>query len=71
MPNLNWSDAEDIGLALYESRPEVDPQTVRFTDMHQWITALDGFSDDPSKSNESKLEAIWTAWFEEWKDNQD
>lgn len=65
---MTWADTEDIGLALYDKFPDVDPKTVRFTDMHQWITELDGFSDDPSKSNESKLEAIWTIWNEEWED---
>ena len=38
--------------------------------MHKWITELPGFSGDPSKSNESKLEAIQTAWHEEWEDRQ-
>lgn len=67
---MTWVDTEDIGIALYEKFPDIDPKTVRFTDMHQWITELDGFSDDPAKSNESKLEAIWTVWHEEWEDAQ-
>jgi FeS assembly protein IscX len=67
---MTWNDAEDIGLALYDAHSDVDPKTVRFTDMHKWITELDGFSDDPMKSNEAKLEAIWTHWHEEWQDNQ-
>ena len=29
------------------------------------------FGDDPSKSNEGKLEAIQMAWYDEWKDNQE
>jgi FeS assembly protein IscX len=44
--------------------------TVRFTDLHKWITALEDFGDDPMQSNEGKLEAIQMAWHEEWKDNQ-
>jgi FeS assembly protein IscX len=67
---MTWNDAEDIGIALQEKFPDTDPKTVRFTDMHKWITELDGFSDDPLKSNEAKLEAIWTAWHEEWQDAQ-
>ncbi len=67
---MTWNDAEDIGFALYETYPEVDPKTVRFTDMHKWVTQLEGFTDDPLKSNEAKLEAIWTAWHEEWQENQ-
>jgi FeS assembly protein IscX len=39
--------------------------------LHKWITGLDGFSDEPSKSNEGKLEAIQMAWYDEWKDNQE
>jgi FeS assembly protein IscX len=51
-----------------EAHPGVDPLTVRFTDLHKWVTALPGFQDDPAKSNESKLEAIQMAWHEEYKD---
>ena len=62
---LQWRDAEDIGIALSEKYPDVDPLTVRFTDLHKWITELPGFSDDPKGSNEGKLEAIQMAWLDE------
>jgi len=48
----------------------VDPFTVRFTDLHKYVTELEGFADDPTKSNEPKLEAIQMAWHEEYKDAQ-
>jgi len=67
---LSWSQFEDIGIALYEKFPDVDPLKVRFTDLHKWITELEDFDDDPAKSNEAKLEAIQMAWYEEWKDNR-
>lgn len=67
---LSWNNFEDIAIALYEKYPNVDPLTVRFTDLHKWITELENFDDDPAKSNEAKLEAIQMAWHEEWKDNQ-
>jgi len=70
MPGLNWDHIENIALGLYEQHPETDPLTVRFTDMHKWITELPDFRDDPNKSTEGKLEAIQMAWYEEWKDNQ-
>ncbi len=70
MPALTWDQTEDIALALYDKFPDRDPLTVRFTDLHKWITGLEDFSDDPMKSNEGKLEAIQMAWHEEWKDNQ-
>ena len=68
---FTWDQTEDIALALYEKFPEQDPLKVRFTDLHKWIIQLDGFSDDPSQSNEGKLEAIQMAWYDEWKDNQE
>jgi len=70
MPNLTWNDLEDIAFALSEKYPDQDPSFVRFTDLHKWITELNDFSDDPKKSNEAKLEAIQTAWLEEYQDNQ-
>ena len=65
---FDWTDSEEIGIQLQEKFPDVDPYTVRFTDMHKWITELPGFSGDPAKSNEGKLEAIQGAWHEEWQD---
>lgn len=64
---LNWGDVQEIGIQLYEAKPDVDPLTVRFTDLHQWVIALDGFVGDPKKSNEKVLEAIQMAWHDEWK----
>jgi FeS assembly protein IscX len=70
MPKLNWEDAESIGIELSEAHPDVDPLTVRFTDMHKWILELPDFGGEADKSNEAKLEAIQMAWYEEWKDSQ-
>jgi FeS assembly protein IscX len=69
MPGLTWEHTEDIALELFDLYPETDPLTVRFTDLHRWITELDDFRDDPAKSTEGKLEAIQMAWYEEFKDN--
>ncbi len=65
---LTWSDTEDLGILLAEKHPGVDPLTVRFTDLHRFVTELPGFEDDPQKSNESKLEAIQMAWHEEYQE---
>jgi FeS assembly protein IscX len=65
---LTWITTEDIAIALADKFPETDPLSVRFTDLHKWVTQLDGFSDDPKNSNEKKLEAIQMAWYEEWQD---
>ena len=65
---INWSDTLEIGIQLQELHPEVEPFSVRFTDLHKWITEIPGFIGDPGKSNESLLEAIQTAWNEEYED---
>ena len=62
---MKWTDALDIAIALEENHSDVDPQWVRFTDLHRWITELEGFDDDPEKSNEKILEAIQMAWIDE------
>jgi FeS assembly protein IscX len=67
---LTWNDAEDIAIELADRFPDVDPLTVRFTDLHQWVTGLEAFSDDAKASNEGKLEAIQMAWLEERQDRQ-
>lgn len=67
---ITWNDAEEIGIQLQEKFPHVDPLTVRFTDLHKHVIELEEFSDDPAKSNESKLEAIQMAWHEEYEDAQ-
>jgi FeS assembly protein IscX len=67
---VKWTDAEDIGIALHERFPALDPLAVRFTDLREKVMGLDGFDDDPKVSNEPKLEAIQMAWYEEWKENQ-
>ena len=69
MVKLTWDQFENIGIALFEKYPDVDPTHVRYTDMHKWITELEDFDDDPLKSNEAKLEAIQMAWLDEWKDS--
>lgn len=62
---MKWTDIRDIAIELYEQHPDVDPLTIRFTDLHAWVMALEGFSDDPNHSNEKILEAIQMAWIEE------
>lgn len=62
---LKWTDSIDIAIELTDKFPEVDPQYIRYTDLHQWICELDDFDDDPESSNERILEAIQMAWIDE------
>jgi len=66
--SLKWTDTLEIAIALSEAHPDIDPMTIRFTDLHQWVTELDEFSDDPERSSEKILEAIQMAWLEEMED---
>ncbi len=63
--SLKWTDSLEIAIQLDEAHPDVDPQYVRFTDLHQWVCALEEFDDDPENSNEKILEAIQMNWIEE------
>ncbi len=62
---MGWTDIHDIAIELEDKHPEVDVVNLRFTDLHKWVRALDGFDDDPDRSNEKILEAIQMAWLEE------
>jgi FeS assembly protein IscX len=62
---MKWIDSEEIAIALFEKYPDVDPHTVRFTDLRRWVCELENFSDDPNRSGERILEAIQMAWIDE------
>ena len=63
--SLKWTDSLEIAIALDDKHPDIDPLSIRFTDLHKWICELDDFDDAPDKSNEKILEAIQMAWIEE------
>lgn len=63
--SLKWTDSLEIAIDLDEAHPDIDPQWVRFTDLHAWICALPEFDDEPEKSGEKILEAIQLAWIDE------
>jgi FeS assembly protein IscX len=62
---MKWTDSLEIAIALADRFPEVDPKTIRFTDLRQWVLDLPGFDDDPKHSGEKILEAIQMAWIDE------
>jgi len=62
---MKWSDISAIAEALYDKFPEIDPITVRFVDLHNWVVDLDGFDDDHARGGEKVLEAIQQAWIDE------
>jgi FeS assembly protein IscX len=62
---MKWIDVRDIAIALSEKYPDIDPQTVRFTDLHNWVVGLDDFDDDHGHGGEKVLEAIQATWIDE------
>ncbi|MBN8770874.1 MAG: Fe-S cluster assembly protein IscX [Thiobacillus sp.] len=63
--DMKWTDSLDIAIELAEAHPEIDPRTIRFTDLHNWVMELPDFDDDPNHSGEKILEAIQMAWIDE------
>lgn len=62
---MKWTDTLDIAIALAEHHPDIDPRSIRFTDLHRWVMALPGFAGEANSSGEKILEAIQQAWIEE------
>lgn len=62
---MRWTDTQQIAEALYDEHPDVNPLKLRFTELHAMVLELDGFDDDPEKSNEAILEAFLQAWLDE------
>ena len=62
---MKWTDTQIIAENLFDKHPEIDPKTIRFTDLMAWTMALDGFDDSEQHCGEKILEAIQLAWIEE------
>lgn len=62
---LTWQNTYDIAEALADAHEDIDPHTIRYTDLHRWVCELPDFDDEPSASNERILEAIQMAWIDE------
>ncbi len=62
---MRWTDIYDIAMGLEDTHPKADNVNLRFTDLHSWVMALEGFEGDANDSNEKILEAIQAAWIDE------
>lgn len=62
---MKWTDSQQIAESLFDMHPDIDPKTIRFTDLMQWVMALEDFEDSPEKCGEKILEGIQLAWIEE------
>lgn len=62
---MKWTDTQRIAEMLYDTYPDIDPRTIRFTDLMTWVMALEGFTDTTEHCGEKILEAIQLAWIDE------
>jgi FeS assembly protein IscX len=62
---MKWTDSLDIALDLIDEHPDVDPKTIRFTELRDWVLDLENFDDKPEHCGEKILEAIQMYWIEE------
>tara|TARA_Y100001970_G_C14249643_1_gene870838 strand:+ start:5217 stop:5411 length:195 start_codon:yes stop_codon:yes gene_type:complete len=62
---MKWTDINEIVFSLIEEYPDKDPTYILFTELHKLIVGLEGFDDDPNRSNEKILEAIQMTWLDE------
>lgn len=62
---MKWVDSLEIAQALIDAHPDVDPATVRFTQLREWVMALPEFDDAPERCGERILEAIQQAWIDD------
>ena len=73
-PPIHWNDHEDIALKLYErfgdDFTESKIYRIRFTELLEWVLAIEGFVGTKEGSTEGHLEMIPSSWVYEWRDNQ-
>lgn len=62
---MKWTDITELAIALVDTHPDVDPTTVNFVDLMNWVKTLPDFDDDPKRCGEKILEAIQQAWIDE------
>ncbi len=62
---MQWTDIHDIAIELSEQHSAVDPLSVNFVDLRNWVLALPEFEGNPDQCGEKILEAIQAAWIEE------
>lgn len=67
---MKWTDSREIAIALAEKHPDIDPKQIRFTQLREWVLALENFDDVPEHCGEKILEAIQLMWMDEADDEE-
>ncbi|MFT7491555.1 MAG: FeS assembly protein IscX [Pseudohongiellaceae bacterium] len=63
--SLRWTDVQEIAIELADGKSDIDPLSINFVDLRNWVLALPDFDDDPDRCGEKVLEGIQAAWIEE------
>ena len=69
--SLQWTDVHAIGEILYDRFPDLEPLSIRFTDLMQWVQEIPEFNDTAERCGERVLEAIQMAWLSEWREDNE
>ena len=62
---MRWTDIQDIAIELEEAHPQADNVNLRFTDLRDWVMAIEGVEGKADGCSEKILEAIQMAWLDE------
>jgi len=65
---LTWDDAAKIGVLLARKYPDLYPLCAELDDLRRRVTELADFKDESPTCDQAKLEAIRSAWNEEFLD---
>ncbi|RON89838.1 Fe-S assembly protein IscX [Pseudomonas fluorescens] len=63
--SYGWNDVQRIAEELAEAKPDVDPFSVNFVDLQQWIKELPDFDNTSGRVGEKVLEAVQELWAKE------
>jgi FeS assembly protein IscX len=62
---LKCRDKQDIAIELDEAHPDLNPVSVKNTQLRNLILDLDAFEDEPEKLTDKALDAIRKVWLDE------
>ncbi|AXI63298.1 MULTISPECIES: Fe-S cluster assembly protein IscX [Pseudomonas] len=63
--SYGWNDVQRIAEELAEAKPGVDPYSVNFVELQQWIKELPDFDANSGRVGEKVLEAVQQLWNDE------
>ena len=63
---LTWDDAGKIGVLLARRYPRLSPLATDLNDLRRMVSELAEFNADAGSCDQEQLEAIRTAWNEEF-----